>query len=64
MTAKILIKAARSIDNKKTLVKVCVCEKTNWHVEKLLFKGEIEGFLGCKGRGEGEGEEGRGFEGI
>lgn len=64
MTAKILIKVARSIDNKKTLVRVRIREKTDWHVEKMLFKGEIEGFLGCKGRGEGGEEEGRGFEGI
>lgn len=66
LTAKILIKAARSIGNKKTLVQVCICEKPDCHVEKLLFKGEIEGFLGCKGRGEGEeeeeGEEGRGLK--
>ena len=66
VTAKILIKGARSIDNKKTLVQVRICEKTDWHVEKLLVKGKSEGFLGCKGRGEGEEEEeeGRGFEGI
>lgn len=36
--------------------------KTDWHVEKLLLKGEIEGFLGCKGRGEEEEEEGRGLK--
>ena len=41
---------------------MCVCEKTDWHVEKLLFKGEMKGFLGCKGRGEGEEEEGRGLK--
>ena len=34
-----------------------ICEKTDWDVEKLLFKGRVEGFPGCKGRGEEEEEE-------
>ena len=64
MTAKILIECARNVD-KRLLARVCICEKTDWDVEKLLFKGRVEGFPGCKKEERKRKRKRRaGFEGI